>query len=123
MNELKLPAQNIEVETALLGAILLEKDAYDTVSNIVTPESFYAPAHQKIFKAIESLAKDYKPIDILTVVEQLTKANELQNVGGAYEVVKLTNTVVSSANIESHARIIAEKHMLRELTRIGSELC
>lgn len=118
----KLPAQNKEIEIAVLGAILLQKDAYDTVSPILNAQSFYVPAHQKVFQAAENLAKKYLPIDVLTVVEELTRMNELNNVGGAYEVVKLTNDVVSSAHIEAHARIIAEKHILRELSRIGSEL-
>lgn len=117
-----LPAQNKEIETAVLGAILLQKDAYDTVSPILTTESFYVTAHQKIFQAMQNLAKKYQPIDTLTVIEELQRVNEIDNIGGAYEVVKLTNDVVSTANIEAHARIIAEKYMLREFTRIGSEL-
>jgi len=119
---MNIPAQNKEIETAVLGAILLQKDAYEIVSSIINAESFYVTKHQKIYQAIEALAKDYQPIDVLTVVEQLTRMGELEKVGGAYEVVKLTNDVVSSANIEAHARIIAEKHILREFTRIGSEL-
>jgi replicative DNA helicase len=105
----KVPPQAKDLEEAVLGAIMLEKNALDSVVDILKPECFYAEAHQRIFKAMKSLANKSQPIDILTVVEELKTAEELEMVGGAFYVTRLTNTVVSSANIEAHARIILQK--------------
>lgn len=115
-----LPPQEIEMERAVLGAIMLEKGAYDIVAEIVKTEVFYNEAHQKIYTAMGRLADKFLPIDILTVVGELKTMGELENVGNAYYVTTLTNTVVSSANVEAHARIILQKHIGRELIRIAS---
>jgi replicative DNA helicase len=119
---MKLQPQALEFETAVLGAIMLEKNAFENVSEILTYESFYTEKNQKIFKAMETLNKLYQPIDILTVTEQLKKDGALEEVGGAYEIMKLTNSVVSAANIDFHARKIAEKYILRELIRTSAEV-
>ena len=111
----KLQPQALECEIAVLGAIMLEKTAFERVSEYLAPESFYSTKHQKIYKAFIDLASRSQPIDIITVNEQLKTNNDLEIVGGTYEVVRRTNNVVSSANIESHAKIIAEKSMLRLL--------
>jgi replicative DNA helicase len=113
----KVPPQARELEEAVLGAIMLEKAAFDTVIEILKPDCFYVDAHQKIFKAFTSLANNSQPIDILTVVEELKRAEELDTVGGAYFITKLTNTVVSTANLEAHARIVLQKFIQRELIR------
>lgn len=118
----KLPPQAKELEEAVLGAIMLEKGAFDTVVEILTPECFYVDGHQRIFKAFQSLAQNSMPIDILTVVEELKFRQELDLVGGAYNVTRLTNMVVSTANIEAHARIILQKFIQRELIRISGEI-
>ncbi|HYC39450.1 MAG TPA: replicative DNA helicase [Chitinophagaceae bacterium] len=118
----KVPPQAKDLEEAVLGAVMLEKTAFDTVVEILKPECFYVEAHQRIFKAMQSLAQKSQPIDILTVVEELRFRNELDVVGGPYYVTKLTNAVVSSANIESHARIILQKFIQRELIRISGEI-
>ncbi|WPV66309.1 replicative DNA helicase [Chitinophaga sp. LS1] len=115
-----LPPQEIEMEKAVLGAIMLEKGAYDIVAEIVKTEVFYNDAHQKIYTAMGRLAEKFSPIDILTVVGELKTMGELENVGNAYYVTTLTNTVVSSANVEAHARIILQKYMSRELIRIAA---
>src|SRR5580658_240984 len=101
----KLPPQAKDLEEAVLGAIMLEKSAFDTVVEILKPECFYVDAHQRIFKAMQGLAQKSQPIDILTVVEELRSRVELEAVGGPYLVTKLTNAVVSAANIEAHSRI------------------
>src|SRR3979411_2482996 len=90
----KLPPQAKDLEEAVLGAIMLEKSAFDTVIEILKPECFYVDAHQRIFQTMQGLAQKSQPIDILTVVEELRKREELDIVGGAYFVTKLTNTVV-----------------------------
>ena len=118
----KVPPQAKELEEAVLGAIMLEKSAFDTIIEILKPECFYVDAHQRIFKAFKSLADKSMPIDLLTVVEELKIKEELDIVGGPYYITKLTNSVVSTANIETHARIILQKFVQRELIRISGEI-
>lgn len=118
----KIPPQSKELEEAILGAIMLEKSAFDTVREILKPECFYVEAHQRIFKAMESLADVGSPIDLLTVVEELKKRNDLEFVGGPYYITKLTNSVVSAANIDAHSRIVVQKFIQRELIRISGEI-
>ncbi len=118
----KVPPQAKDLEEAVLGAIMLEKNAFDDVVDILKPECFYVEAHQRIFNAMQGLANKSQPIDILTVAEELRSREELEMVGGPYYVTKLTNAVVSSANIEAHARIILQKFIQRELIRISGEI-
>jgi replicative DNA helicase len=118
----KVPPQAKDLEEAVLGAIMLEKTAFDTVVEILKPECFYVEAHQRIFSAAQSLSNKSQPIDILTVVEELRSREELEMVGGPYYVTKLTNAVVSAANIGAHARIILQKFIQRELIRISGEI-
>jgi replicative DNA helicase len=118
----KVPPQAKELEDAVLGAIMLEKSAFDTVVEILKPECFYVEAHQRIFRAMQNLQQKNQPIDILTVVEELKSKDELEMIGGPYYVTRLTNAVVSSANIEAHSRIILQKFIQRELIRISGEI-
>jgi len=118
----KIPPQSRELEEAVLGAIMLEKNAFDTVVEILKPECFYIDANQRIFMAMMSLASKSMPIDLLTVVEELKFREELDIIGGPFYVSKLTNAVVSSANIEAHSRIILQKFIQRELIRISGEI-
>ena len=118
----KVPPQAKELEEAVLGAIMLEKSAFDTVTEIVKPECFYVEANQLIFKAMQGLQQKSQPIDILTVVEELKFREQLDAVGGPYYVTKLTNSVVSTANIDAHARIVLQKFIQRELIRISGEI-
>ncbi|TAL44885.1 MAG: replicative DNA helicase [Chitinophagaceae bacterium] len=118
----KVPPQAKDLEEAVLGAIMLEKGAFDSVIEILKPECFYVDAHQRIYNAMKGLANKNQPIDILTVAEELRSREELDMVGGPYYVTKLTNAVVSSANIEAHARIILQKFIQRELIRISGEI-
>src|SRR5215510_7377995 len=118
----KVPPQAKDLEEAVLGAIMLEKNAFDAVIEILKPECFYVEAHQRIFQSMQSLANKSQPIDILTVAEELKSREELEMIGGAYYVTKLTNAVVSAANIEAHARIILQKFIQRELIRISGEI-
>ena len=118
----KLPPQAKDLEEAVLGAIMLDKSAFDIVVEILKPECFYVDAHQRIFKAFQSLAQKSLPIDILTVVEELKISEELDIVGGPYYVTKLTNAVVSVANIEAHSRIVLQKFVQRELIRVSGEV-
>ncbi|MBK9176098.1 MAG: replicative DNA helicase [Flavobacteriales bacterium] len=117
----KLPPQAPELEQAVLGALMLERNAVNEAIDILQPESFYVEAHKRIFEAIQHLFSTDQPIDILTVTEELKKRGELDVVGGAFYISQLTNKVASSANVEYHARIISQKHILRELIRISAE--
>ncbi|MFO8234752.1 MAG: replicative DNA helicase [Bacteroidales bacterium] len=118
----KKPPQAVDLEEAVLGAIMLEKDAIISVMDILSPDSFYKEAHKKIYSAIIDLSQNLQPIDILTVTEELKKRNELEEVGGHYYITQLTSKVATAAHIEYHARIIAQKHIQRELIRVASEI-
>ncbi len=118
----KVPPQAIDLEEAVLGAIMLEKEAFIAVSEFLKPESFYLDIHQKIYQAITNLSSLEKPIDILTVTEELRKNEELNEVGGPLYISKLTNRVASAAHVAFHARIVAQKYIQRELIRISSEI-
>lgn len=118
----KLQPQAPELEEAVLGAMMLEKEALSTVIDILKPEAFYKPAHQSVYRAIVDLFNESEPVDILTVTNRLKKNGELEIAGGAYSVSQLTNRVASSANAEYHARIILQKYIQRELIRISTEV-
>ena len=116
----RIQPQAPELEEAVLGALMIEKDAYSLVSEILRPESFYEHRHQLIYSAITDLAVNQKPVDILTVKEQLSKRGELEEVGGPFYITQLSGKVASSAHIEYHARIIAQKFLARELITFTS---
>lgn len=118
----KIPPQSIELEKAVLGAILVEKEAFDNASQILKHNFFYVEAHQKVFKSMQSLHSKNLPIDSLTVVEELKANQDLDLVGGPYTIIKLTDGVISGANIVSHAAKVFEKYLKRELIRITGEL-
>lgn len=118
----KVPPQATDIETAILGAIMLERNALDVVLELLTPEVFYKDTHQMVFRAMIALNNKSQPIDILTVSEHLRSTGELEAVGGSYYITTLTNAVVSSANIETHARIVYQKFIQRELIHLGSLL-
>src|SRR3569833_2838438 len=118
----KLPPQAVDLEEAVLGALMLEKDALSSVIDILKPDVFYKESHQKIFSAIRQLFERTSPVDILTVTAQLRQQGELEMIGGAYYITELTNRVASAANIEYHSRIIIQKFIQRELIRISTEV-
>lgn len=118
----KVPPQARDLEEAVLGACLLETDAYQRIADILKPQCFYVDAHQVIFRAIGGLWDKRSPVDSLTVVEWLKASEELDRIGGPYYVTKLTDAVMGSANLEAHARIIQQKFVAREVIRISGEL-
>lgn len=120
MNLGKLPPQAVELEEAVLGALMLEKDAINAVIDILSEESFYKDAHRLIFKSIINLFRDSEPVDLLTVTSELRKSGDLEKAGGAFYITELTSQVSSSANIEYHSKIIQEQHLKREMIKIGS---
>ncbi len=121
-NQGRVPPQAIDLEEVVLGAMMLEKNAVNSVIDMLTPDVFYKDAHQKIFTAIKDLFGKSEPIDILTVTNQLKSSGNLEVVGGPYYISQLTNRVVSSANIEYHARIILQKYIQRQLIVISSDI-
>lgn len=118
----KLPPQTVELEEAVIGGIMLEKDAVIEIIDILKPESFYKDEHQKIYAAILSLFANDKAIDILTVTEKLRQDKELESIGGPAYLTQLTSRVASAAHIEFHARIVQQKFIQRELIRVSSEI-
>ncbi len=118
----KIPPQAIDIEEAVLGAIMLEKDAVISVLDILKPESFYKDVHQKIYQAIVELSINQEPIDLYTVTQQLRNKNMLDEVGGPYYITQLTGKIASAAHIDFHARIIAQKYIQRELIRVSGEI-
>lgn len=117
----KLPPQAVDLEEAVLGALMLDKEALTDVIDILRKDSFYKEDHQIIFESIVDLFQRSEPIDILTVTQELKKKGQLEIIGGPFYIAQLTNRVASSANVEYHARIIAQKHIQRELIKISSE--
>lgn len=118
----KLPPQAVDLEEAVLGALMLEKDALAAVIDMLKPEIFYKDAHQVIFRAIYNLFSKSEPIDILTVTNALKQSGELELVGGPFYITQLTNRVASAANVEFHSRILLQKYLQRELISISTEI-
>ena len=118
----RIPPQAIELEEAVLGALLIDRDALSKVIDILSSESFYVDGHKKIFEVITQLFGDSDPIDILTVSQRLKKEGELNNIGGESKLIGLSTRVSSSAHIEFHARIVVQKHIQRELIRISHNM-
>lgn len=116
----RVPPQALDFEESVLGAIMIDKEATALVMEMLKPESFYKVPHQYIFSAVQQLFSKLEPIDILTVVEQLRKNGQLEQVGGPAYIAQLTRKVLSSANIEFHSRIILQKFIQRELITISS---
>lgn len=117
----KLPPQASDLEEAVLGGIMIEKEAILSVVEFLRGECFYRDNHQKIFTACHTLFTKGEPIDLLTIRSQLSKQGELEMVGGAYYLTELTDRVSSAANIEFHARIVYQKWLQREMIRINTE--
>jgi len=118
----KVQPQALPLEEAVLGAVMLDKDALSIVLDILRPESFYADAHTLVYKAMLRLFEKTQPVDLLTVTEELKKSGDIDKVGGPYYLVELTNRVASAANIEYHARIITQKHIQRELITVSTKI-
>ncbi len=118
----KLPPQNIEAEFSVLGGLMLEREAFDQVSDLIGAADFYKPAHQIIYKVISELHQKAQPIDLVTVSNSLQTRNELDTIGGPEYLLSLLDNVVSAANIDSHAKIIHEKSLLRRLINTSSGL-
>lgn len=118
----KVPPQARDLEEMVIGACLIQKGCFTNVSDILNRDCFYVLAHQIIFDAMASLQQFNEPIDQLTVVQELMKMEQIEEVGGIYAVTKLTNNVTANANTETYCRIILEKFILRKCIEIGGTL-
>jgi len=112
--------QAVDLEEAVLGAAMLDKGAFSVIVEKLRPESFYLPAHNEIFDVMMTLFAANKPIDILTVHEELRKNGKLSEIGGVNYLMDMTNKVASAANIEYHAQIIIQKYIQRELITVST---
>ena len=118
----KLPPQAVDLEQAVLGAMMIDKKGLDEVIDILTPQVFYRPEHQAIYAVIQKLFNDSEPIDLLTVSNELKKDGKLDRIGGDYYLIQLTQKVSSSAHVEYYARVIQEKYILRRLIEISNQV-
>lgn len=118
----KLPPQNVEAEQSVLGGILLENDALYKALELLSPEDFYKPSHQKIFQALISLSERGEPADLITLTQELKNRNALEEVGGSSTLATLINTVPTAANVHYYAKIIREKSILRRLISVSTEI-
>ena len=118
----RVPPQAVDMEASVLGALMLEKDAFSIVSEILKPECFYKETHEKIYRAITNLATNDEPIHMLTVIEQMHKEGTLEEVGGPAFISSLTTNLASSAHLHYHAKIIAQKYLSRELIRVATDI-
>ena len=115
-----LQPQATDIERVVLGALMIDKDAFTVVSEIIRPETFYEPRNQKIYQAVQALNMDERPVDIMTVTEELKRQGTLEEVGGPAYIIDLSSHVASSAHIEYHARILAQKFLARQLISFAS---
>lgn len=118
----KIPPQALDLEEAVLGAMMIDKKGLDQVIDILIPDIFYKPAHREIFRAVQKLFHDSQPVDLITISDRLRKDGKMELVGGDYYLMQLTQKVISSAHIDYHSRIIQQKFILRRLIEISSEL-
>lgn len=118
----KLPPQALDLEEAVLGAMLIDKKGMDEVIDILKPENFYLHQNQLIYKAIQSLYRKREPVDLLTVSETLKKQGSLDAAGGDFRIIQLTQKVASSAHIEHHARIIQQKYLQRQMIAMANDV-
>ncbi|HUC01641.1 MAG TPA: replicative DNA helicase [Candidatus Paceibacterota bacterium] len=121
-SQLKLPPQNLEAEQAVLGSVLIDKNAIFRVADILTPPDFYTPAHERIYAAILSLYEKHQPIDVLSLTNYLKEHETLKEVGGATYLSELTNHVSSASHVQHYATIVKEKKILRDLIKASAEI-
>lgn len=119
-NSIHMQPQAVDIEKMVFGALMVDKDAFSVVSEILHPETFYEPRSQKIYKAIQTLSLNEDPVDIMTVVEELKREGTLDDIGGAGYILELSERVASSAHIEYHAKILAQKYLARQLISFAS---
>lgn len=121
-SQLKLPPQNLEAEQAVLGCLLIDKNAIFKVADVLAPSDFYSPAHEKIYETILELYEKRQPIDILTLTSRLKEKDLLKNIGGSSYLAELTNQVATASHVPHYAGIVKEKKVLRDLVKAAAEI-
>ena len=116
-DELKIPPHSIDAEQSVLGGLMLQNEAWETVSDIIDATDFYRAAHSKIYSAIQNLSLEDNPFDVITLGEWLDNRQELEKVGGMGYLSNLVQNTPSAANIDAYARVVRQKSVLRELPR------
>lgn len=122
MIEERVPPQNIEAEQAVLGAMLIDKEAIAKATEVLSADDFYREAHHVIFSAMLELYNKNEAVDMVTVTEILKRDNKLEDIGGIAYITSLANVVLTAANVKYHAEIVAEKSVLRQLVRVSTEI-
>ena len=112
--------QNLEMEAAVLGALMVDQEAYSQVSDLLKPESFYDKRHTLIYQAVQSLSAEQKPVDIMTVIDRLESLGTLDEAGGPAYVMQINSQITSSAHLEYHAQVVAQKYLARQLITLSS---
>ena len=121
-SQLRVPPQNLEAEQAVLGSLLIDKNAIFRVADILSPRDFYSPQHEKIYEAILYLYEKHQPIDILTLTNHLKEKELLKDVGGSSYLAEITNQVTSASHVSQYTDIVKEKKILRDLIRASAEI-
>jgi replicative DNA helicase len=121
-SQLKLPPQNLEAEQAVLGSLLIDKNAIFRVSDLLVPNDFYTPAHERIYDAILALYEKHQPIDVLSLTNFFKEHEQLKEIGGSTYLADLTNQVSSSSHVQHYATIVKEKKILRDLIKASAEI-
>lgn len=121
-SQLKLPPQNLDAEAAVLGSVLIDKNAIFQVADILAPSDFYSPQHEKIFEAILDLYEKRQPIDVMTLTNYLKERDKLTEVGGSSYLADLTNQVTTASHVIHYATIVKEKKTLRDLIKVAAEI-
>lgn len=121
-NKLKLPPQNVEAEQAVLGGILIDKNAIFKVADVLTASDFYSPVHERVYSAILELYEKHQPIDVVSVGNRLKEAGNLKDIGGSSYLAELTNRIATSSHITHYAQLVKEKRVLRDLIRVSGEV-
>lgn len=118
----RVPPQSLDMERAILGALLLDGSAFARVADLLDENSFYRPANAIVFRAMRDLDRHHEPIDLVTVTEQLKREGKLEEIGGAVALTELMESVPSAANVEHYASLVHEKAMLRRIIGLGNEV-
>lgn len=121
-SELKIPPQNLEAEQAVLGSVLIDKNAVLKVADLLTSKDFYSPANERVYETILELYAKHQPIDVLSVTNRLKEKNLLQEIGGSGYVAELTNQVATASHVDHYAKVVKEKKVLRDLIEVSAEI-
>jgi len=119
---LKVPPQNLEAEQAVLGSLLIDKNAIFKVADLLIPQDFYSPAHEKIYENILELYDKHQPIDVLSLTNKLKEKGLIQEVGGSSYLAELTNQIATASHVSHYTNIVKEKKVLRDLIKASAEI-